>query len=427
VIPTTATVQGRTFEDRNADGTQLAGENAIGGVTVFADANGNGNLDGGESSTVSNGTGDYTLANVPTGAITIRELPPAGYIVSNPSAGNLNLTGGQTQAGVNFGNFLTAYSGAEMTLRQDAGGFNIFVWIDQPVAGAPTWSAAKALITSLSFTGTSFTDSLTIDMVNGSPLPTGGASYNAGSGGQDNLVIKGSTGAETVDFNAANVTIAGRALNHTNVEAAHFNGLGGNDTLNVNAGANNVVIDGTQHLAALNIAATGAASVPAATNAVIVTNALNISGLLDLNDNDAIVFYSGATPMATVRGYINTARAAGAWTGTAGLTSTNAKNAVPKNKTLGAIESAEYKSVFGAGATFDGEALPGNAVLVKFTYYGDTDFNGIVDFDDYSRTDSGFNIHKTGWFNGDFDGNGQVDFDDYSLIDQAFNTQSGTL
>ena len=66
-------------------------------------------------------------------------------------------------------------------------------------------------------------------------------------------------------------------------------------------------------------------------------------------------------------------------------------------------------------------------MLVKYTYYGDTDFNGVVDFDDYSRTDAGFNQHRTGWLNGDFDGNGVVDFDDYSLIDLAFNTQSSTL
>ena len=28
---------------------------------------------------------------------------------------------------------------------------------------------------------------------------------------------------------------------------------------------------------------------------------------------------------------------------------------------------------------------------MKYTYYGDTDFNGVVNFDDYSRTDAGFN------------------------------------
>jgi hypothetical protein len=64
---------------------------------------------------------------------------------------------------------------------------------------------------------------------------------------------------------------------------------------------------------------------------------------------------------------------------------------------------------------------------VKYTWYGDTDLNGKVNFDDYVRTDNGFNNHLSGWFNGDFDYNGVVNFDDYVLIDLAFNTQSGTL
>ena len=55
------------------------------------------------------------------------------------------------------------------------------------------------------------------------------------------------------------------------------------------------------------------------------------------------------------------------------------------------------------------------------------DFNGVVNFDDYSRIDSGFLINRTGWLNGDFDGNGIVNLDDYSLIDLAFNTQGETL
>jgi len=69
------------------------------------------------------------------------------------------------------------------------------------------------------------------------------------------------------------------------------------------------------------------------------------------------------------------------------------------------------------------QVIDTTAVLVKYTYYGDTDFNGAVNFDDYSRTDNGFSTGKSGWLNGDFDGNGGVNFDDYALIDLAFNTQ----
>ena len=57
----------------------------------------------------------------------------------------------------------------------------------------------------------------------------------------------------------------------------------------------------------------------------------------------------------------------------------------------------------GAAAYVSGQPYVATDTLVKFTYYGDTDFNGIVNFDDYSRIDNGFNLGRTGWLNGDFD------------------------
>jgi hypothetical protein len=127
-----------------------------------------------------------------------------------------------------------------------------------------------------------------------------------------------------------------------------------------------------------------------------------------------------------VQSLINLARNNGTWNG-AGLTSTAAKNNPNHNTTLGAMEAADYKSLYGSSATFFGEPLDDSAVLVRYSYYGDTDFNGKVNFDDYVKTDNGFNNHLSGWLNGDFDGNGVVNFDDYVLIDLAFNTQTGTL
>ncbi|MBC8108633.1 MAG: hypothetical protein H7Z14_18765, partial [Anaerolineae bacterium] len=131
-------------------------------------------------------------------------------------------------------------------------------------------------------------------------------------------------------------------------------------------------------------------------------------------------------PRAAIQSLINSARAGGAWTGS-GITSSNAFSANPKNKTLGVMEASEFKSLYGDAALFGGQTLDSTAILVKYTYYGDVDFNGVVDFDDYSRIDAGFNGNKTGWLNGDVDDNGTVDFDDYSLIDQAFNTQGQAL
>jgi hypothetical protein len=144
---------------------------------------------------------------------------------------------------------------------------------------------------------------------------------------------------------------------------------------------------------------------------------------LDLDNSDLVCDYTGASSLATVNNWIRTARNGGAWNGATGITSTAAKNTNPANRTLGAMEATDFKSIYGANATFAGEAIDTTAVLVKFTYYGDADFNGIVNFDDYSRTDAGFNQGRSGWLNGDYDDNGVVNFDDYSLIDLAFNTQ----
>jgi hypothetical protein len=63
------------------------------------------------------------------------------------------------------------------------------------------------------------------------------------------------------------------------------------------------------------------------------------------------------------------------WSGF-GITSTSARNRSPRNTTLGAMSGADYHSIYGGSATFDGEPFADGATLVKYTYYGDADFNG---------------------------------------------------
>jgi hypothetical protein len=164
----------------------------------------------------------------------------------------------------------------------------------------------------------------------------------------------------------------------------------------------------------------------AGSNSLATVNGLSITGsaTMDLNDNDLILDYSGASQLAAVQNLINSARSNGTWTGT-GLTSTAAKKNLNHNTTLGAMEATDYAAVH--GGSFDGISPDATAVLVKYTYYGDANFDGTVNFDDYVRTDVGFNTNLTGWSNGDFNSSGNVNFDDYVLIDIAFNTQGSSL
>jgi hypothetical protein len=127
-----------------------------------------------------------------------------------------------------------------------------------------------------------------------------------------------------------------------------------------------------------------------------------------------------------VVGYVASARNGGNWNGP-GLTSSSARLAASHSTTLGVLRGSEFHMLRGPNATFDGAPVADTDTLVKYTYYGDSNFSGAVDFDDYVRTDIGFNTHLSGWANGDFNYSGAVDFDDYVLIDVAFNTQAGTL
>ena len=295
--------------------------------------------------------------------------------------------------------------------------------------GTPAYALPYATLESLSFDALGGADQLIVDLRNGSPIPAGSISFDGGAG-SDSLSVIGTSGDDAVTFAASSVAVGGAVgpINHTNLEQASYDGVGGWDSVTIDAGPT-VMFPSTQHFQSLNLDATGAsASFAPAGNSILVLRALAIAAgaTLDLNANAMLLDYTGATQLPAVQSLINLARANGAWSGT-GLTSSAARDNAAHNTTLGAMESSDYLSIYGPGAHFVTEVPDDTAVLVKYTYYGDSDFNGRVNFDDYVRTDSGFINHKTGWTNGDFDGNGQVNFDDYVLIDLAFNTQGSPL
>jgi hypothetical protein len=159
---------------------------------------------------------------------------------------------------------------------------------------------------------------------------------------------------------------------------------------------------------------------------VVVLNSLSIAGStnawqgsLDLNGNDLIVDNGN---LATLT---NEIESGGIISSTAAANSTHLT-------TLG-IElnnNGDGQPLFGSGAAgglFDGQNPPLNAVLIKYTYFGDANLDGKVDGSDYSRIDNGYLNHLTGWANGDFNGDGVIDGTDYTLIDNAFNSQGPIL
>jgi PEP-CTERM motif len=174
----------------------------------------------------------------------------------------------------------------------------------------------------------------------------------------------------------------------------------------------------------------GGASVVAshlATPSAVQLTALNNSGLIDLNNNGLDLNSQNAS-LQTIWSQLQTGYNGGGWNGTSGIISTDAANNPKHLTTLGVILNDN-----GMGTntplytTFEGVTPQDGDVLVKYTYYGDTNLDGKVDGTDYSRIDAGYLSGGTGWYNGDFNYDGVIDGSDYTLIDNAFNTQGATL
>jgi hypothetical protein len=506
---TTGTVTGTVFVDDNGDGTLESGEPGYsGGATVFVDANKNGTLDAGELSTTAATDGTFALTGVPVGsAVVIRVVLPNGYVATAASRA-VAVTAGATTAVVNLGLFPDAFSGT-------GGNDSYLLQVDPTtktkvdvILGGTTMSVALSLLPSLLFDPGAGNDTLTISYLNGSPMPTGGLSYDGGAG-TNGLVIDGTTGADNVTVKQQQTTVNfTAAIQAVNAATETVNGDGGNDSINVevapttgeavivnggvgttslyykgqlpNNGAGYAfnagtaagdygtlyVQGGTYNLAGdpgvtsanltLNVstatvvlaaaaAGTGvnarnfagivvgtsgvldvAAPPTHGDRAVVVTNSLSIAARakMDLAGNDMVV-QQGVLSIVTA--LAATGYAAGAWNGT-GLASSAAAADTTHTTALGVI--ANSASLYNSTNLFDGLVAPAPAaVLVRYTYYGDTNLDGTVNVGDYTRVDAGFISagQLTGWANGDFNYDNVIDGSDYTLMDNAFNTAPGPL
>ncbi len=82
--PQPGTISGTVWDDTNNNGSEDTGEPGLSGVTVYLDANQNGGLDGGELTAITNGSGQYTFANVAPGSYHVAQVVPAGFTQTAP-------------------------------------------------------------------------------------------------------------------------------------------------------------------------------------------------------------------------------------------------------------------------------------------------------------------------------------------------------
>ena len=82
----------------------------------------------------------------------------------------------------------------------------------------------------------------------------------------------------------------------------------------------------------------------------------------------------------------------------------------------------------GETAVWNGVTVDATSVLVKYTYSGDLNMDGLIDGADYGTIDNYVQFPGTsGYANGDFNFDGLIDGADYGLLDNAVQFQGEPL
>jgi len=265
------------------------------------------------------------------------------------------------------------------------------------------------------------------------------------------FVFSGGSGDDTLSIDSslsfAPVFAGGSGDDHLDIHAGTYNYssdlAADTEFLSLSVASAVVNLGASQHLRDLAIGAGGRLNLLENGTRFIRTSGLSITddGTLDLLDNDLIVQSSGTSRkdmLDTIRTLIDRARntrnpeRTKYWFGT-GITSTKAQDevlaglaAVINERTSSTGDPVELQN------PFDDEPVNRNCILVKYTWNGDMDVNGLINADDYYQIDSGFltfvrTAAEDGYRWGDLDYNQFINADDYYLIDSAFLGQKGQM
>ncbi len=328
---------------------------------------------------------------------------PQSYTIAPGTGGSLTLnqSGGATISDLAGTHFISAAvilaSNTQITVANATDSLTFSNTISGTGNLTTSGNGTINLTGTTSYTGSTTVVSGTLNLSSGASVTSG--SFNTGTGAT--LIING-----TVPVTAA-VTGVGTTTFGPGPATGIFNRTIGSLTL---ATGSSVTVTAPTLRANRTVLATGALNFGGTTNAWL--------GKLNLADNDMIV-RSGN--LSNITNQIKAGYAAGGkyWNGSTGITSTSAASDTTHLTALG--------SGLSLGSAFDGLPTSTSDVLIKYTYFGDANLDGKVDGSDYSRIDSGYLSHATGWSNGDFNYDGVVNGSDYTLIDNAFNTQSASL
>ena len=106
-------ISGYVFKDLNGNGLKETGEAGLKGWRVFVDLDGDGILDGNETSVLTDSTGKYRFSTLKAGTYRIAVVQQTGWAPTVPASGSRKITiaSGATTSNKNFGETQVDVSG----------------------------------------------------------------------------------------------------------------------------------------------------------------------------------------------------------------------------------------------------------------------------------------------------------------------------
>jgi hypothetical protein len=219
-------------------------------------------------------------------------------------------------------------------------------------------------------------------------------------------------------------TAASSSGNHLNIiNNANFSITAGSKFIGILTGTGNTAVSAGASLsvATLNqsqLTLDGTLAVRASKSIETISSiALGTAGKLDIASNDLII-NNGSPEISTINSALQSAYGNGAWN-SPGITS-SATNT--PGTTLGYIDNSQLHLT-----SFENQPVTNTSVMIKYTWIGDANLDGIVNSDDLSLLTKGSQNHLTGWYNGDFNYDGIINADDFALFALGNLEQTGQL
>lgn len=160
--------------------------------------------------------------------------------------------------------------------------------------------------------------------------------------------------------------------------------------------------------------------------AVLVFDSLMLhpGGSIDLGNGDAL---ARAADLSVLRSAVRSWWNGGGRNGAGLGTSAQAQGLPAAAWTTLAVVPAESSTGFLSFPDWAGLALDADDILIKYTYLGDTDLNGLIDARDVNRVLQGWSAGLEGWSAGDTNYDGVVDGSDYLNVLLALQNQGSPL